>query len=113
MYALMLTLGASLGHDLLPRHLRVPRVLFELNLRLSYGQMSQQIRQIKSGFDTHRISSNFAQDPFVGRSDDAHDVQQLILVIAPSEEWHACYHLGKNTPTRPDINRCVVCAGSE
>lgn len=45
-----------------------------------------------------RLSSNVSQGPVVGRTHDAHDVRELILVVSPTEKRHASYHFRKNAP---------------
>ncbi len=40
----------------------------------------------------------------IRRTNDAHDVQELILVVSPSEERDTRDHLGEDTTARPDVN---------
>ena len=57
---------------------------------------------------TYRIRRNLAQNTLVGGSNDAHDIQQLILVVAPAEEWYTRDHFRENAAARPDVDRGVV-----
>lgn len=43
---------------------------------------------------TNRINIDLAQGPIVGRTDDAHDLSELVVVVSPSEERISKNHFG-------------------
>jgi len=85
--------------------------------RIELQQTLQQVESLRRGFGQHlrkrnlRITrellyGNFGgircqlpQSSFIGRANNPHDVQQLILVVSPSEQRYTGNHLSKNTAT--------------
>jgi hypothetical protein len=67
----------------------------------------------EGGSDTDRIGCYLPQSSVVRRTNDSHDVQQLVLIISSTKQRNTGYHLGKYTATGPYIDGCTVCARTE
>ncbi len=62
--------------------------------------------------DTYRFGCYPADKSFAGRTNDTHDVEELILVIATTEERNSTDHLCEDAATGPDIDRGAIRSGS-
>lgn len=63
--------------------------------------------------DTHRLGGYPANEGFTGRTNDTHDVEELILVVSTTEERNATDHLSEDATTGPHINRGAIRPGSQ
>jgi hypothetical protein len=57
----------------------------------------------------YRVCGNFPQGSLVRSSNDAHDVNKLILVILAPEERNSGHHFGEDATAGPNVNRRTVC----
>lgn len=62
---------------------------------------------------SYRFADNLANNSIIRGADNAHDMQQLILVVPTAEQGDTSDHLCEDAPTRPDVDRGAVRAGTE
>ena len=58
--------------------------------------------------EAYRFRSDPPNDTVTGCADDAHDMQQLILVVPATEKRHATNHFREYTTAGPYIDRGAV-----
>lgn len=103
------TLGRSFWDDLSQGDTRVFGVVLVQDFRL--GDMRRCCCEMQK--ETNVIFGHGLELCVGRRSNDSHDVQELILVIPATEQRHTSYHFGEDAAARPNVDRGAVCPRSE
>lgn len=102
------TFWGCFRNDLLHGHLRITRELLRCYIRLQRCQ-SDILIDVKMWGVLYRIFEDLLELCITGSANNSHDVQQLVLVISPTEKRSSSNHLCENTSARPHIDRSAVC----